>query len=307
MRSHRAGDLARRAVRGTLAGPLDRAARRYVLGPDVTGPAQVAERLAERGVRCTFAYWDAPGEDPDGVLDRYEDALAALPPDGYLSVKLPALDFTAGRVERLLDHPALAGRRVHLDALAIDTVDRTFAVLADVHARRADAALGYTLPGRWRRSVVDAGAAGELGLTVRVVKGQWADPADPGRDLRRGYLEVVDALAGQAPAVAVATHDVPLMTEAVRRLRAAGTACEVELLHGLPVRASLAAAARLGVPVRMYLPFGQAYLPYALSQLARHPRMLAWLARDMIGGVIHAAGGVIRRPGRRPAARAATP
>ena len=71
------------------------------------------------------------------------------------------------------------------------------------------AELSYTLPGRWRRSWTTR-LGGERGMTVRMVKGQWPDPADPKRDLRQGYLEVIDALAGRARHVAVATHDVPL-------------------------------------------------------------------------------------------------
>jgi len=144
--------------------------------------------------------------------------------------------------------------------------------------------LSYTLPGRWRRSLDDAQWAIDRQLVVRVVKGQWADPDDPGRDLRAGFLEVIDRLAGRANHVAVASHDVPLAAEALRRLQAAGTSCELELLYGLPMRKSLALADSLGVGVHVYIPYGKAYLPYALSRLRGNPRIAWWLLRDLLLG-----------------------
>jgi proline dehydrogenase len=95
-------------------------------------------------------------------------------------------------------------------------------------------------------------------------------------------MKVVKRLAGRAPHVAIASHDAPLACDAIQYLRAAGTTCELELLYGLPQRASLALAERENVPVRVYVPYGKAYLPYCLSQARRHPRLLWWLMRDAL-------------------------
>ena len=127
---------------------------------------------------------------------------------------------------------------------------------------------------------------------MRVDKGEWADPADPERDMREGFLEVIDRLCGRAVHVAVATHDAPLAHEAVERLRAAGTPCGLELLYGLPMRASLRQAIALGLDVRVYVPYGHAYTPYALGQLRRRPRTALWIARDLAAGAVEALPGV---------------
>jgi proline dehydrogenase len=148
----------------------------------------------------------------------------------------------------------------------------------DLVRRFADAGPGITLPGRWRRSLDDADVAVELQLPVRVVKGQWADPGDPRRDARAGFLDVVDRLAGRARHVAVATHDERLAREAVRRLQAAGTACEVERLFGLPL-------ARFGsAPTRVYVAFGTPSLPFSLAQARRNPRLALAFARSLVAG-----------------------
>ena len=153
-------------------------------------------------------------------------------------------------------------------------------------ARRARA--GCTLPARWRRSLRDADEAVDLGLRVRIVKGQWADAGAetklPDLEIRERFLAIVRALAGRARRVVVATHDPALARPALECLRAAGTACELELLFGLPVRSLLPVARAAGVPVRFYVPYGHAWLPYCLSQARQHPRILWWTMRDWLLG-----------------------
>ena len=144
--------------------------------------------------------------------------------------------------------------------------------------------LGCTLPGRWVRSLDDAERATEKGLAARVVKGQWADPDAPDRDGREGCLEVVRRLAGKARLVAIATHDVPLAERCVRVLQETSTPVELELLHGLPMRGALSMARRCRVPVRVYVPYGESWLPYSLDYVERHPEVMLWLVRDLLGG-----------------------
>ncbi len=139
---------------------------------------------------------------------------------------------------------------------------------------------GLTLPGRWRRSQEDAEVAADLGAAVRVVKGQWA--GEPDVDPRAGFMEVVKRLAGRIPGVQVATHDAPLAESALARLGGTSTAAELELLFGLPLAEPARVARRAGVPVRIYVPYGHGWLPYAAKQALRRPRTLLWLTRDLL-------------------------
>ena len=56
-----------------------------------------------------------------------------------------------------------------------------------------------------------------------------------------------------------------------------------------PCAASLALAKRLNVPVRLYIPYGQEMLRYAVSKVLRHPHIGWQLAKDFVHS--------IRRPG----------
>jgi proline dehydrogenase len=242
-----------------------RAARHYVAGPGLDDALLAAEALHVQQMACTVGYWDSGDEPPQRVRAKAAAAAAALAErhlDAYLSLKAPALGYDLGELPS-------TGVPLHLDALGPDTVD--------LQLRLADTLrLGITLPGRWRRSVQDAAAV--TGLPVRVVKGQFPD-SGPERDPRTGLLAVIEALVGRASFVAVATHDGALAAEALRRLRAAGTPCGWELLHGLPVPPG---ASTSGVPLRVYLPYGRAYLPYPVRSVMSHPRIASRAARDLL-------------------------
>lgn len=261
-----------------------RAARNYIAGETVAEALRVVQQMNERGLRATIGFWDTEQQGAREVADQYLAGLTGLAGDEQgtnLSIKLPSLRYSPELLGEVIDQAQAAGRRIHFDAMAPDSAERTRAMIDDMLASRPGIDLGVTLPGRWQRSREDAQWAAERQLYVRVVKGEWADPLDPQRDLRSGYLETIDRLAGKARAVGVATHDPVLAAEAIGRLQAAGTPCCLELLYGLPLRAQLATARRLGVPAQVYVPYGEAYMPYALSQIRRKPRVLWWLLRDL--------------------------
>jgi proline dehydrogenase len=210
------------------------------------------------------------------------EALSRNGLDAYLSIKAPALGFSPDLVAKLLQRTRPAGVRVHFDSLSALSAERTLALIAD--AREHHNELGITLPGRWRRSLDDVDTVVELGLEARVVKGQWPDPDAPEQDPRAGFLAVVERLAGRVPRVAVATHDEALAREALGRLQAAGTACELELLFGLPAAQAARAGDELSVPVRMYVPYGHATLPYRVADARRDVRVVGWLSQDLLRG-----------------------
>ncbi|HEX4142913.1 MAG TPA: hypothetical protein VHY91_05125 [Pirellulales bacterium] len=271
----------RRAASRVLRPLVRRAARAYVAGEHLSDALATLERLKSQSVAATLGYWDSAADSPRGVADRYLQALSTLPGRGaYLSIKLPALKFSAELASEVAQAAAAAGVGVHCDAHDIELVEQTKCLTEQMLG--CGAVVGCTLPGRWQRSVDDAQWAIDRRLPVRVVKGQWADPADPTRDLSAGYLEVIDQLAGRAASVAVASHDVPVALEAIRRLEAAGTPCTWELLYGLPMRAALRLAAERNIAVRVYVPYGAAYMPYALGKLRQDPRIAWWLLRDML-------------------------
>lgn len=260
--------------------------RNYIAGPTLEDASRVSRPLVARGYWVTLGYWDAAGDRSEDVLNIYCAAceqLAALDGDNYLSIKAPALDGDAGMFRALMEQSQAVGVPLHFDSLDVGRAAAIFDLIAG-HKAASGEEVGCTLPGRWRRSLDDAERAIELGLAVRVVKGQSPDPAEPYRDAEAGYIEVVRRLAGRARRVRVASHNPALARQSLAILQAANTPCELELLYGLPVGRQVTLAKEFGVPVRVYVAFGHAYLPYAISALQKNPGAVLRLVREAARG-----------------------
>ncbi|MGD9722725.1 MAG: hypothetical protein AB7O59_15435 [Pirellulales bacterium] len=264
---------------------MQRAARAYVGGESLDDALAVAQRYRSEGKPSTLGFWNAEGAQAREVADGYLaaiDRVAELGLDSYLSIKPPALEFDAHLSRQLATAAQAANVRLHCDSHGVEVADPSFEMLETLLLALPPSLVSTTLPGRWSRSLADADWAVERGITVRVVKGQWPDPAEPERDMTTGFLEVIDRLAGRASHVAVASHNVPLAAEAIRRLRAAGTTCELELLFGLPITQSLQWAHESRIGVRVYVPYGKGYIPHAIEQLWRNPRFAWWIIKDLV-------------------------
>lgn len=265
-----------------LRGLVKRAARRYVAGPSAADALAVARGVSERGAKTTLGYLNSDHDPPRLVADACLEAIAGAPPESRVAIKLPGLGSDPGLLDGVLAAASDRGLAVHFDSLRPSDVDPILALLASRSGYRSGGEpLGCTLPGRWVRSDSDAEVALELGLRVRLVKGQFPAPHDASRDPSGGVRALVERLAGRVSQVAIASHDPSLVAWTAERLRATATPCELELLYGIPTRRVLDVATHSGLPVRVYVPFGTAYLPYGLRGPDR-ARMAARLSRDVL-------------------------
>jgi proline dehydrogenase len=258
----------------------DAVAYRYMAGRDLQDALALDRLYHEQGLLTTIGFFDGPEDDARSVLAQcgaQADALAGRA-DAQLSVKVPSLDYDGAAIAALFERPEVG---VHFDALAPETQSRVLDLAVEL-APLAAGRLGCTLTGRWARSVIDAARVAGAGLRVRVVKSEWYAAEDPDRDPRRGYVEVVEALAAaRAPFVAVATHDEPVARRSLELLRDAGIPAELQILHGKRARGAKEAAREFAVPVRVYVPYGYPWLPFSVKDALRSPRAARRLARDL--------------------------
>lgn len=274
--------LLRPAVHLTLAA----VSRDRVIGADLENARATAVLLRNRGFEVALAYWNEDDESPAAVVSKYEGALDAVRAIGgraYLSIKAPAFDCDARLYKALRTRAHGRAVPLHFDSLGPEFADRTFSLIADSPASSLPT-IGCTLPGRWKRSPEDAERLAGLGVAIRVVKGEWRDPHAPTLDPETGFLDVVERLAGRAGSVRIATHDCDLAQRSIRILRQAGTPCDLELLYGFPVRGLLPQLQDMGVPIRVYIPFGHGWVPYCLDHVRSRPAFLWWLVRDSLAG-----------------------
>lgn len=251
-------------------------------GPDAKAAARKCERLHRSGVAATVGYFQATNGTPSDIAAAnavVSRRLAARSSDVYLSVKAPPMSFDDSLLRTVATKAAEARLVLMFDAHAPRDADRTLEIVSQFLHQFPGT--GCVLPARWRRSMADAARFKETTARIRIVKGEWPDPewADP--EIDTNYLALISSLAGRGGMVAVATHQPTLAERALTILQAAGTPCELEQLSGLPRRRTTAIARRLGVPVRLYVPFGPGWWPYAVDKALSRPFLVSWMVKDL--------------------------
>lgn len=240
--------------------------------PGAQTTARLIARLGQRGIAATPGYFAPEGASAEHIVAAYRELDGLLDRGAYFSVKAPQLGYSGDALAAL----AGLGREIVLDAHAPGQADATQALAARFGT-------GLVIPARWRRSLADAADWRTRPVRLRLVKGEWADPAGDDGDPAKAFLELAQALAGRAAPVAVATHDPFLAARAPDILQRSGTPVELEQLRGLPRRRTAAAAQALGVPVRVYLPFGPGWWPYAIDKALARPYLPKWWLEDRLG------------------------
>ena len=255
-------------------------ASRHVVGTEI-GEALPVCRWAEGvGFRSILAPWARSQDSRQAMFDRYRSAMESVAKENfncYVSIKLEAIGYDSGLFAELVQVAKSMNVRLHLDSLGPDSAPVSFSYLERVAGVYGN--LGCTLPARWLRSLSDAERAIEMGLAVRIVKGQWEDPGNARVDCKQNYLVIAGKLAAGARCVGVATHDLPLAEKALRLLSSAKTNCEFEQLSTLPLN-GMRSAKKLGCPYRLYVAYGQPGIPYNTKFALSRPGMVAWVLAD---------------------------
>ena len=247
-----------------------RSARRYVAGPATDDAIAVARHLDAAGLGAgidLFGERTGPGEAPE-VARRYQALSAELAArtNGrtWLSIDLSHIAFDAG----LLDAIAAAvppGRRLQVGAEEAAVTDRVLDLV--VQTARRGRPVEATLQANLRRSPADAERLAAEGVSVRLVKGAYAERPDIalpwGPPTDQAYAGLARRLHAAGVDVALATHDAPLRGALLAEIPGA----RAEVLLGIePAAATRLAAA--GHDVRVYVAYGPDWFRYFMRRRA---------------------------------------
>lgn len=179
------------------------------------------------------------------------------------------------------------GNFVRFDMEHSEHVDPTLNVVEDLW-REGHRKLGVVLQANRRRSEVDARRSAELGIRVRLCKGAYEEP----RELAHTEQRAVDASFANLTRIllegghypAIATHDEEIKQQAIREYAARQEirrgAFEFQMFYG--VRRDLQEQLQFtGFPLRVYVPFGDAWYEYLMGRVAERPANLVFLAVSM--------------------------
>lgn len=276
-----------------------RFSRRYIAGTSLEDVFREVAHLNGRGVSATI---DVLGEDvrEASLAEHYRDLylramdeITTRHAECYISVKLTEMGL---RVEeglcRRIMHELAAATQAHEGFLRIDMEDSSVTdVTLDIYRelRRKFGGIGAVIQSCLHRTDADVEALLDEGIAnLRLCKGIYIEPPEisyQGREeIRDAFRRLLEKLVhGGAERVAIATQDPPLIEHAVKLLRDTGfpkERYEFQMLLGVAERMRDQLVAE-GHPLRVYVPFGEAWLAYSLRRLRENPQIAGHVMKNL--------------------------
>jgi len=234
--------------------------------------------------------------------DTYVQILRSLSDggiDGNIAVKLTQLGLDFDRQMCLsLAHEIAAAAATMRKSIEIDMegsayTDATLQIFKEVHREHGNA--GLAIQAYLRRSQADVERLAPLRPKIRLVKGAYREPAfiafQKKSEVDANYRKLLDQLLGQVllpnsgcGCVAIATHDPTLVDYAsakIQRLRLSASQYEFQMLLGIR-RDLQQKIISEGHPLRVYVPFGEAWVPYFMRRLSERPANLLFVLRSLL-------------------------
>lgn len=274
-----------------------RVALRFVAGETLDEAMAAARRLNEEGMSVSLDHLGEHVSDATLALlarDAYLaciDRIAAEGLDANISVKLTQLgmglddDLCAASLEVLARRAAEVGITVTVDMEESDHTTTTIDLYEA--AQKEHGNLGLALQAYLRRTPADLERLAPLGGHIRLCKGAYDEPEEiafQSRDEVDGAFDrlLAPLFAESAVKPAVATHDDARIDAALPHAAARTEPYEFQMLYGVrtPLQQSLV---ERGEPLRIYVPYGDAWYPYLTRRIAERPANIWFFVRALVG------------------------
>jgi proline dehydrogenase len=262
----------------------------YIAGSTLEDAVRVVRRLNDERKLATI---DVLGEEvttAEEIARAYHRVLARVEGerlDANISVKLTGLglglDYAlcCENLRSLVEDARVRSNFVRIDMEDASTTDDTLRLHRELRDAGYDN-LGVVLQARLRRTIGDV-----HGLqNVRLCKGIYLEPPEiayeDADEIRQSFRETLGTLLDDGTYVGIATHDEPLIEDALEQVRARGLspeAYELQMLLGVrPARGD--ELVRDGHRLRVYVPFGTHWYEYSVRRLQENPRIAGHVAAD---------------------------
>lgn len=285
----------------TLSRILTPFAKRFIAGTELSEALAVVADLKAKGFLTTL---DHLGESVTIAreafthADEYVLMLKALKEknlDRNVSLKPTQIGLGTDRplclanLKKIVDTAEGLHGFVRVDMEGSDVTDSTLDVVREIKRARITP-VGCVLQAMLKRTPVDLIRMIESEITVRLCKGAYKEPKEiayPGMpEIRRQYLSLAKRLITSGGYHGIATHDEYLIGEIIsfaRSQKIAPDRFEFQMLLG--IRRSLQRKIIAdGWRLRIYVPFGRAWLPYTWRRLRERKENLWFIVRSLFQG-----------------------
>ncbi|MBI2346825.1 MAG: proline dehydrogenase family protein [Deltaproteobacteria bacterium] len=275
-------------------------ARRFIAGQSLEGAFPKVLAIAGNGFRITL---DCLGENVtdrgmvEGAARDYLLALQALAARGLdcnISIKLTQIgldideELCREQLHRITAEAARLKGFVRVDMEGSAYTERTLKLVQEVH--RQLPCVGAVIQAMLKRSPLDVDLFIAAGIPVRLVKGAYKEPATIAladkRAVDRQFIELMERLLADDGYHAIATHDAPIIAHAKAIAKARGLApdrFEFQMLLGIRESLQQQLLAE-GWRVRVYIPYGSAWLPYVLRRVRERKENLWFVLKNVLKG-----------------------
>ena len=275
-------------------------AARFVAGDTLAAAMAAVADLNRKGICATLdhlgeAVTDAAeaGATADSYLELL-DAIHRSGVDANVSLKLTALGLAIdpalaeANLRRVVERAAAYGNFVRIDMEDSPYTQVTIDLTERLHAEFGN--VGTVIQSYLYRSLADVEELTRLGISLRLVKGAYKEPAaiafPQKADVDANLLKLIEYRLGSGVYTAIATHD-EAMIAATRRVAAENQISpdrfEFQMLYG--IRFGLQQQlAQEGYKVRCYVPYGTHWYPYFVRRLAERPANVLFILRNLFRG-----------------------
>lgn len=271
-------------------------AKRFIAGENRATALKNIKSLYDQGFLCTVDVLGESVHTEEQAIAAKNEYLALLkdietfhhPID--ISAKVSALgmdisyNFCKKNVEELID--AVCHHTVRFDMEGSDLTERTLKLGLELHKTHKN--LGVVLQAYLRRTEQDIQVVIEQGVSTRLCKGAYKEPETIAYQLmdeiRQNFLKQAFRLLKEGNLPAIATHDeilIDQISKFIEKENISRDSFYFELLYGVRRDIQKALLSK-GYQVRIYVPYGKAWLPYTLRRLAERKENAIFVIKNLI-------------------------
>ena len=270
-------------------------AKRFIAGEDRATALKNIKSLYDQGFLCTVDVLGESVHSEDQAIAAKNEYLALLkdietfhrPVD--ISAKVSALgmdisyDLCKKNVEELID--GAYHHTVRLDMEGSDLTERTLKLGLELQNDHKN--LGVVIQAYLRRTERDIQSVIKQGVSTRLCKGAYKEPETLAyqsmNEIRENFLKQAFRLLKEGNLPAIATHDEILIEQIIAFIKTENIPRDsfyFELLYGVR-RDIQKALLNKGYQVRIYVPYGKAWLPYTLRRLAERKENIIFVVKNL--------------------------
>jgi len=266
-------------------------AKRYIAGDDFKSAQLTANELITNGFEFSLNYVGEYSKTLDeaivarnqysGILDYYQDKKIDI------SIKISQFGLLISPenceslLQQIVEKAYNYGHTVRFDMEHSIITDKTLDLCLGLN-QKYPKTMGVALQARLFRTKDDMQELMNNNISVRLVKGAYIEKESIAlknyKDIQEQYLQLIELLGkGMSRRCAVATHDENILDEVLSKPDA--DRFDYEFIYG--IRRDLQRLLKdKGQKVRIYLPYGENWLPYAWRRL-REFKNLTFVVRSI--------------------------